>query len=89
MTYKITFKKSVSNDLKKIDKQEIIRIFNKLENNSALNALNADSYPELQGQFAGLRKFRIGNYRVIFAIIDDIILITRIQHRKNVYKIRS
>ncbi len=83
MAYKITFKKSVSKDLNKIDKQEAIRIFDKLESDLALNA---DSYPELQGQFTGLRKFRVGNYRVIFAIIGDAVLITRIQHRRDVYK---
>jgi len=70
-------------DLNKIDKQKIIRIFDKLENDLALNT---DSYPELQGQFAGLRKFRVGSYRVIFAIIGDAILITRIQHRRDIYK---
>ena len=45
-----------------------------------------DQFPELKGQFAGLRKYRVGNYRVIYAIIDDSVLILRIQHRKNVYK---
>ncbi|MCK4768428.1 MAG: type II toxin-antitoxin system mRNA interferase toxin, RelE/StbE family, partial [Desulfobacula sp.] len=45
-----------------------------------------DELPELKGQFAGLRKYRIGNYRIIYAIIDNSVLILRIQHRKNVYK---
>jgi mRNA interferase RelE/StbE len=47
---------------------------------------NAAEFPELKGQFTGLRKCRIGDYRVIFTIIDDTVLIARIRHRKEAYK---
>jgi len=40
----------------------------------------------LKGQFAGLRKYRIGDYRVIYAILKEDILILRIGSRKDVYK---
>ena len=83
MAYKIAFKKSVAKDLKKIDPPEIEKIFNKIESDLIAKA---DSLPELQGKFAGLRKFRVGNYRIIFTIIDETILILRIQHRKDVYR---
>ena len=83
MTYNITFKKSVAKDLKKIDCREADRILKKLISELSVKA---DQLPELQGQFAGLRKYRIGNYRVIYAIIDDSVLVLRIRHRKNVYK---
>jgi mRNA interferase RelE/StbE len=46
----------------------------------------AGKYPELKGSFSGLRKCRRGNYRVIFTIINDTVLILRIWHRKDVYK---
>ncbi|HBC87818.1 MAG TPA: addiction module toxin RelE [Lentisphaeria bacterium] len=83
MAYKITFKKSVSKDLKKIDSREADRILKKLNTDLAVSA---DQFPELQGQFAGLRKYRVGNYRVIYALIGDSVLIVRIQHRKDVYR---
>jgi mRNA interferase RelE/StbE len=60
LAYKITFKKSVSKDLKKIDKSIGKEIFEKI--NSELSE-NADKYPLLKGKFAGLRKFRVGEYR--------------------------
>ncbi len=82
MAYNITFKKSVAKDLKKIGSGEADRIITKLS--SDLSA-NADQFPELQGQFAGLRKYRIGNYRVIYVLIGDSALVVRIQHRKDVY----
>jgi mRNA interferase RelE/StbE len=83
LAYNITFKKSVAKDLKKIDRSEADRILKKIASELSMQA---DELPELKGQFTGLKKYRIGNYRVIFAIIDDSILILRIQHRKDVYK---
>ena len=83
MTYNITFKKSVARDLKKIGLPESERIFNKL--NTELS-VKADQLPELQGQFAGLRKYVVGDYRIIYTIIDDFVLVLRIRHRKEVYR---
>ena len=83
MSYRVAFKKSVTRDLRRVDRAEAIRILDKLEN--ALPA-QADSCPELGGKFAGLRKLRVGDYRVVFAIIGDSILVTRIAHRRDVYR---
>ncbi len=83
MGYKISFKSSVFKDLKKIDKTKASQILDKIENNLSENA---ETYPQLTGKFSGLRKYRVGDYRVIFSILDDTILILRISHRKDVYK---
>ncbi len=84
MAYKITFKKSVSKDLKKIDKPIVMEIFEKI--NTELSE-NADKYPQLKSKFASLRKFRVDDYRIIFSIIEtETILILRIAHRKEVYR---
>lgn len=77
------FKKSVARDLKKIDRTDAERIFDKLATELSVNA---DQMPELQGRFAGLRKYRVGDYRVIFTIIDESVLVLRIRHRKEVYR---
>ena len=83
MAYKITFKKSVSRDLRKIDITEADRILTKI---SEELSDKADSLSELKERFAGLRKYRVGEYRIIFTILNDSILITRIKHRKEVYR---
>ena len=83
MVYNITFKKSVAKDLKKIDRSEADRILKKITSELSKQAYEL---PELKGQFAGLEKYRIGNYRIVFAIMDDSVLILRIQHRKDAYK---
>lgn len=83
MNYKIAFKKSVSRDLKKIDKEQAKRILNKIESDLPQKA---ETLSTLTGKFSGLRKFRVGDFRVIFTIIGDTALILRIGHRKEVYK---
>jgi mRNA interferase RelE/StbE len=45
-----------------------------------------ESNPVLKGQYAGLRKYRIGDYRVIYVLMGSEILILRIGNRKDVYK---
>ena len=82
--FKVTFKKSVAKDLKRISKTQVKKILDKIEIDLSNNP---EQFPELRGKFAGLRKFRVGDYRIIFAIIDnDTVLITRIKHRREVYK---
>ena len=83
MSYKIAFKKSVGRDLKKIDKDQANRILSKIEEDLPEKA---ESSPVLAGKFSGLRKFRIGNYRVIYSILDDTVLILRISHRREAYR---
>ena len=83
MNYKIAFKKSVARDLKKIDKEQATKILKKIEDELLEKA---ETLPVLTGKFSGLRKFRIGDFRVIFSIIGDTALILRIRHRKEAYR---
>lgn len=83
MGYKSAFKKSVGRDLKRIDKDQADRILKKIEENLPGKA---DSFPSLTGKFAGLKKYRVGDFRVIFSIINDTVLILRISHRREVYR---
>ncbi len=83
MAYNIVYKKSVQRDLKKLSKAEAYRVLNQIEGELSKNA---DTYPVLKGQFAGLRKYRVGDYRVIYAILGDGVFVLRIGHRKDVYK---
>lgn len=83
MGYKIAFKKSVGRDLKRIDKDQADRILKKIEENLPGKA---DSFPSLTGKFAGLKKYRVGDFRVIYSIINDTVLILRISHRREVYR---
>lgn len=82
MSFRIAFKKSVARDLKRIDKDQADRILRKIEKELPEKA---EAFSVLSGKFSGLRKFRVGNYRVIYSIIGDTALILRIIHRRQVY----
>jgi mRNA interferase RelE/StbE len=83
LVYKVQFKKSVGRDLKKINKTQVRKILGKIEFELSKAP---ESCPALTGKFAGLRKFRVGDYRIIFSILDDTILILRVSHRKEAYR---
>lgn len=85
MDYRVDYKKSVAKDLKRIGKANAKRIMDKIDKDLVHDA---DRFPALSGPFAGMRKYRVGDYRVIFVIIDDCVLILRIQDRKDVYRKR-
>lgn len=85
MVYNITFKKSVEKDLKRIGKQNAKRILDKIDSELIRNPKR---FPALSGPFSGMRKFRVGDYRVIFVVLDKDVLILRIQDRKDVYRKR-
>jgi len=83
LAYNIVYKQSVARDLAQLDKTEAQRILGRLEKDLAEKA---DVFPSLKGKFAGLRKYRVGDYRVIYTIIENDVFILRIGHRRDVYK---
>lgn len=83
MAYSVVYKKSVHRDLKRLSKPEAKRILDLIETELIKRP---GSNPVLKGQFGGLRKYRIGDYRVIYALLGPEILILRIGDRKDVYK---
>lgn len=83
MVYKIAYKSSVSKDLKRLHKDEIKRILNGIEKKIVANPFLGKS---LKGDFRGCYRYRFGDYRVIYTILKNEILILRIGHRKEIYK---
>ena len=83
MAYRIVYKKSVQRDLKKLGKNRAAHVLDQIEKDLIEQP---DLFPTLKGPFAGLRKDRIGDYRVIYVILDEGVLILRIGHRREVYK---
>ena len=83
MVYNVVYKASVQKDLARLDKPVARRILNKID--AELGA-TADSCPALKGEFAGLRKFRVGDHRVVFVILGNEVQVLRIGDRKEVYR---
>lgn len=80
---KINIRKSAIKDLKNIPKEEKIRIYSKIfELKKFPNVSNLKKLSNFQPAY----RLRVGNYRVLFDVINNTIEIGRILHRKDSYK---
>ncbi|HHH77615.1 MAG TPA: type II toxin-antitoxin system RelE/ParE family toxin [Thermoplasmatales archaeon] len=83
MDYKIEYKSSVIRDLKNLDRNAARRIIEHLEKNFSEGK---EQGVPLSGQFKGLFRYRMGDYRVIYTKTRNGILVLRIARRSNIYK---
>jgi len=79
----IEYKSSVAHDLKNLDKAVARRIINELE--EALSS-DPDCGEALTGQFKGLFKLRIGEYRVVYSKKLGGVLVLRIRNRNKAHR---
>ena len=82
--YKIIYHEAVARDVKKITKTDKEKIRKAIERKLMLNPLLFGE--PLRSNFVGYRKLRVGEYRVVYHIMDDdTLIIIIIAHRRNVY----
>ena len=82
---KVEWEKSALDDLQEIDKPVIKRILNKI---SWFSQHFDNITPEsLTGDMAGLFKLRVGDWRVIYTIEKDVIIIKAVGHRREIYRL--
>jgi mRNA interferase RelE/StbE len=83
--YKVVYLDQVEEDLKKLDKSTVKKILARIE--TYLAADPKELGKSLKGGFQGYWRYRWGNYRVIYKISEQeiLILILRIGHRKEIY----
>ena len=84
-SFSIKWKSSAKKELKKIDRTEISKILSEIEK------LAQEPYPSNHKKLLGtehIYRIRVGNYRVIYSVINDelVIEVIRGRHRKEVYK---
>ena len=82
--YRIVIKKSAAKEIEKIQKQGRIRIVEKIR------SLSSDPHPSGSKKLSGKEKYRIrqGNYRILYQVIDDalVINVVKVGHRRDIYK---
>ena len=85
--YQIIFSKKIEKILEKFNKNDR-QLFNQFM--SAFDKISANPYcaKSLLGNLKGYYSYRVRDYRIIFEIEKDrlIICIEKIEHRKDVYK---
>jgi mRNA interferase RelE/StbE len=83
-SYRIVIKKSAAKEIEKIEKKDQIRLIEKIR------SLAQEPRPTGSKKLSGQEKYRIrqGNYRILYQIIDDalIICVVKIGHRRDIYK---
>lgn len=80
---RISYKASVRKDLKGLDRKTAERILDAIEGDLAAHPGKDKA---LKGQFEGLYSYRVGDWRVIYSIIGESVLILRIAHRRDSYR---
>jgi mRNA interferase RelE/StbE len=82
--YSLRIKKSALKELQALPKAERLRVV------AAIDTLAANPHvgKALKGELTGLRRLRVGNYRVVYEIHEGavLVLVVRVAHRREVYQ---
>ncbi|EKD47687.1 MAG: Plasmid stabilization system [uncultured bacterium] len=81
--YRIVFHKLVEEDLKKIDKSDVEKIFKTIEKKLMIDPISFGK--PLIGELKGCRRLRIGIYRVVYRFDGEkvLVFILKIGFRRN------
>ena len=82
MRYAVEIKPRAIKDGKRISKDVLVRIFEKIE--GLADGLKGDV--KHLTNFSPEYRLRVGEYRILFEIKSEKIIVYRIRHRKDVYK---
>ncbi|MXW42540.1 MAG: type II toxin-antitoxin system RelE/ParE family toxin [Acidimicrobiia bacterium] len=84
--YSVRIKRSAIRDLAGIPRQDLERI------EYAIDRLAVQAYSghPLKGDLRGLRRLRVGDYRVVYEVLKSelVVLVIRVAHRREVYRRR-
>ncbi len=84
MSYSLQIKRSAARALEKVPKADRLRLV------EAIDRLPATPWAggTLKGEFGGLRRLRVGDYRIIYEVIESrlVILVVRVAHRREAYR---
>ncbi len=69
-------------DLRKVRQDDVARILRQIRDELGRSPRGGEP---LQGEFKGLFKLRVGEYRVVYAMSGDDLVVLRIRHRAKTY----
>ena len=80
--FELEWKKSAIKDVCHLEKEIYSRIFKKVD--ELKSGFQSKDIKRIQGE--NKFRLRVGDYRVLFSLENDLITIWKIGHRKNIYK---
>ncbi len=86
MAYRVEWHEHIDDDLQKLSKDISKKIIKRVAIYLAKDPINLGE--TLTGQFAGQRRYRFGDYRIIYVldIEAQIMKVLTVGHRKDIYK---
>lgn len=86
--WRVEFDAAAAKELKALGPQEQLRILKFLSERVATREDPRRMGHALTGEFSGLWRYRIGDYRLIVSIEDNrlVVLVLRVGHRRQVYR---
>ena len=84
VSYSIRIKRSAAREIGRIPRDDRIRIIRAIDR-LAEQPLTGSV---LKGGLRGLRRVRVGRYRVLYEVLDDelVVLVVRVSHRREAYR---
>lgn len=84
MSYSIRIKKSAAKELARIPSADRVRVINAIDHLKD----HPHSGSPLKGEYRGIRRIRVGDYRVLYEVSDEdlIILVIRVATREEAYR---
>jgi mRNA interferase RelE/StbE len=79
--YELIFTKEFLKNLKRLDRQTQVRILKELQ----ILKIKPVAGKQLVGKLSDLASFRVGDYRIIYQVSEQQIIIRTMGHRKKVY----
>ena len=85
MPYRVEFHPKVDKDFARIQPGDVRRILAAIREKLVADPFTAGT--PLHGQLSGFYKLRIGDYRIIYAVKDDIVFVLVVAQRGMVYEL--
>ncbi|MEO8096990.1 MAG: type II toxin-antitoxin system RelE/ParE family toxin [Acidobacteriota bacterium] len=81
--YRIEWRDDAKADIRALDRPTAMRIFDGL---LRFARSGAGDLTALQGDLAGSFRLRLGDYRVLFTLEGDVLLVSGVRHRSRAYR---
>ena len=84
MSFSIRIKESAARELRRVAKPDRTRIVAAIDRLAETPHLGA----ALKGDLRGLRRLRVGDYRVVYEVRDEelVVMVVRVAHRRDAYR---
>ena len=84
MPYSLKIKNSAAKEIRRLslhDRSRVVAAIDSLREQPLVGTV-------LKGQFTGLRRIRVGNFRVIYEVQEAVlvVLVLRVGHRRDIYR---